>query len=100
MANDAFSRLSYEQIMSMAEQLGSSSQSMEQVLNEIKNLFENVGDEGTWSGTAASNTKERFDELSDQFHLFYEAITSCQKYLGDVVERYKSVDSVLTGQQQ
>ena len=40
-----FSKLSYENVISMAEQLKSSSSEMESLLNELKTLFENVGNE-------------------------------------------------------
>ena len=36
-----FSKLSYENVISMAEQLKSSSSEMESLLNELKTLFEN-----------------------------------------------------------
>ena len=94
-----FSKLSYEQIVSLAEQLKSSSTSMEGLLNELKMLFENVGNEQVWSGTAASATKERFDELSAKFPEFSAAVDDCFKYLMNVVETYKSVDAAVTGQQ-
>ncbi len=94
-----FSKLSYENVISMAEQLKSSSSEMETLLNELKTLFENVGNEQVWSGTAASATKERFDELSAKFPEFSSAVDDCYKYLSNVVETYKSVDAAVTGQQ-
>lgn len=93
-----FSKLSYENVISMAEQLKSSSSEMESLLNELKTLFENVGNEQVWSGTAASATK-RFDELSAKFPEFSSAVDDCYKYLSNVVETYKSVDAAVTGQQ-
>lgn len=94
-----FSKLSYEQINAMAEQLKTSATSMEGLLNELKTLFGNVGNEQVWSGTAASQTKERFDELSAKFPEFSTAIDDCYKYLMNVVENYKAVDAAVTGQQ-
>lgn len=94
-----FSRLSYEQVVSMAEQLKNSSMSMEGLLNDIKTLFNNVGNDQVWSGTAASTTKERFDTLSAKFPEFSKAIEDCYKYLMNVVDNYKSVDAAVTGQQ-
>lgn len=94
-----FSKLSYEQVASIAERLKSSSTNMESLLNELKTLFENVGNEQVWSGTAASQTKERFDTLSAKFPEFSMAIDDCYKYLMNVVENYKSVDAMVTGQQ-
>lgn len=94
-----FSKLSYEQIQSIAEQLHSSSTQMEQLLSEIKTLFEKIGNDNVWSGTAASATKERFDNLSTKFPEFSESVDDCYKYLLTVVQNYKAVDSVATNGQ-
>ena len=92
-----FSKLSYGQVQAMADQLHGSATEMENTLTEIKTLFERVGNDDVWSGTAASTTKERFDELSSKFSEFSQAIDDCYNYLLQVVERYKSVDKVVTG---
>lgn len=93
-------RLSYEDVNSMASKLGTAAENMQTVLGEVKTLFEQVGDDSTWSGTAANNIKAEFDELSGKFYLFHEAVTACQSHLNTVVENFKAVDSALTGQQQ
>lgn len=92
-----FSKLSYGQVQAMADQLHGSATEMENTLTEIKTLFERVGNDDVWSGIAASTTKERFDELSSKFPEFSQAIDDCYNYLLQVVERYKSVDKVVTG---
>ena len=94
-----FSKLSYSQVQSLAEQLNSSSTQMESLLNEIKTLFDKIGNDDVWSGTAASTTKETFDTLSAKFPEFSQAVNDCYRYLLSVVENYKSVDSMVTGQQ-
>ena len=94
-----FSKLSYGQVQAMADQLNSSSSQMESLLNEIKALFDKVGTDDVWSGTAASQTKERFDTLSAKFNEFSQAINDCYKYLMSVVESYKAVDAAVSGQQ-
>lgn len=91
-----FSRLSYGQITTMAEQLNSSANQMESLLNEIKMLFNKIGADEVWSGTAAAATKEKFDTLSAKFPEFSQAISDCYKYLLTVVESYKSVDDMVT----
>lgn len=91
-----FSKLSYSQIQSLAEQLNSSSMQMESTLMEIKSLFERIGNEDVWSGTAASTTKDTFDTLSAKFPEFSKTINDCYKYLMSVVENYKSVDAMVT----
>lgn len=92
-----FSRLSYGQITSIAEQLNSSSAQMESLLNEIKALFDKVGTDDVWSGTAASATKEKFDTLSAKFPEFSQAVNDCYKYLLSVVENYQAVDNAVKG---
>ena len=94
-----FSRLSYGQVQSLADQLNSSSTAMESLLAEIKALFEKVGTDDVWSGTAAASTKDTFDTLSAKFPEFSAAINDCYKYLLSVVENYKAVDATVTGQQ-
>ena len=94
-----FSKLSYAQVQSIAEQLNSSSLQMESLLTEIKALFEKVGNDDVWSGTAASQTKETFNTLSAKFPEFSQSVNDCYKYLISVVENYKSVDAAVTGQQ-
>ena len=94
-----FSKLSYSQVQSLADQLNSSSTQMESLLTEIKTLFEKIGNDEVLSGTAASQTKETFDTLSAKFPEFSQSVNDCYKYLISVVENYKSVDAAVTGQQ-
>ena len=89
----------YSQVQSLADQLNSSSTQMESLLTEIKTLFEKIGNDEVWSGTAASQTKETFDTLSAKFPEFSQSVNDCYKYLISVVENYKSVDAAVTGQQ-
>ena len=70
---------------------------MESLLNEIKALFDKVGTDDVWSGTAASATKEKFDTLSAKFPEFSQAVNDCYKYLLSVVENYKAVDNAVKG---
>jgi len=91
------SKLSYAQITSMAEQLNSSSSQMEDLLREITALFNKIGTDDVWAGTAASQTKAEFDTLSAKFPEFSQAVNDCYKYLLSVVETFQSVDAAVTG---
>lgn len=93
-----FSKLTYGQVQSMADQLKSSATQMESLLSEIKTLFDKVGNDDVWSGTAASTTKDTFDQLSAKFPEFSESINDCYTYLTSVVENYQSVDAMVQGQ--
>ena len=66
-------------------------------LDEIKAQLDKVGDDGTWSGTAANTAHDKFRELYEKFPKFYEAIEETSKYLKDVVTSYQEVDASLTG---
>lgn len=92
-------QLTYEDMEAIASELKTSSETMESILNEVKGEFENIGDEETWAGTAASATREKFDELSQKFPEFVEAVESCYTYLTQVaMPNYKAVDEAITGQ--
>ncbi len=92
------STLSYQQIISIATQLHNSASAMEDNLNNLKALFNKVGNDDVWSGTAAAATKDEFDKLSAKFPEFSQAIDDCYKYLQSVVETYKNVDASVMGQ--
>ena len=94
-------KLSYEQLETIASQLKSSSDQMAEILNNIKNEFSKIGDEGTWSGTSAETTKQTFDTLSAKFPEFVEAVESCYTYLTTkVLPNYRAVEAAITGKQE
>ena len=66
--------------------------------NYIKALFNKIGTDDVWNGTAASKTKEEFDILSAKFPEFSSAISDCHKHLLSVVETYRSVDTKIIGE--
>ena len=68
---------------------------MQSLLNEIRSLFDKIGDEGVWSGTAANKAHDKFKELYDKFPNFYEAVKDTSKYLNEVVANYQAVDDAL-----
>ena len=90
-----FSKLSYYQVLGISNSLSASSKHMEMVLNEVKALFDKIGTDDVWSGTAASDAKANFDKLSAKFPEFSKAIADCTAYLNQVVENYQHVDSAI-----
>ena len=94
-----FSKLSYEQVTAISNELHNSSNEMNSLLDEMKTLFAKIGEDNVWSGTAASSAKETFDALSAKFPEFYEAVSDCSKYLNSVVANYQSVDSAIKNAQ-
>lgn len=91
-------KLSYSELETIASQLKSSAESMNDILNNVKMEFSKIGDEDTWSGTAASQTKDVFDELSAKFPEFVQAIDDCYNYLvGTVMVNYQAAEDELMG---
>ena len=91
-------KLSYSDMEMIASQLATSSQNMQTLLENIKTQFNLIGDDSVWSGTAASETKAVFDELSAKFPAFYEAVQSCHLFLtSTVLPSYKEIDAAITG---
>lgn len=94
-----FSGLSYNEINSIADQLGQKASSMRELLDDaIKPQMNRVGTDGVWSGDAAAQAKAEFDVLAGKFGEFYEAIASCSEYLKNTVQRYQAVDRAVSGQ--
>ena len=86
-------KINYEQVEAIANKMKNSAGSMEQILGEVRALFNQIGNGEVWSGTAASYAKEKFDQLSSKFPNFYSATNECYNHLMSVIENYKNVDS-------
>ena len=93
-----FTKLSYSQVTSLAEQLNATSSNMEAVLDKVKALFNKVGSDDVWSGTAAAETKASFDAVAAKFPQFSESVREAYEYLLTVVQSYKDVDKMATGE--
>lgn len=93
-----YSKISYEQVVSLAEQLQTSAQNMESILDEVSVLFNKIGSGDVWGGTSAQVSKAKFDTLKAKFPEFYNATRSCHAHLVSVVENYKSVDASISNQ--
>ena len=92
------SKLSYESITDYSQQLKANAGSMEDILSQVTTLFNKIGTDDVWSGTAASSAKDEFDTLSAKFPEFSKAINDCATYLDQVVAAYQDVDSKIMGQ--
>lgn len=96
---NGFSGLSYKDIENISNQLDAKASSMESLLNNISTQLKKVGNEGTWSGTAASSAFAEFNKLMEKFPEFSQAVKDCSTYLNKVVATYRAVDSKIIGQQ-
>lgn len=92
-----FSGLSYGEINDIATSLDSKANSMESILNAVSSEFNKVGNDSTWSGTAASEAKKEFNALKAKFPEFKQAINDCASYLRKTVETYQNVDKTVSG---
>ena len=92
-----FTKLSYSQITSLAEQLNSTASGMEAVLDKVRALFNKVGTDDVWSGTAAAESKASFDAVAAKFPQFSESVREAYEYLLTVVQSYKDVDKMASG---
>ena len=91
-------KLDSAQLEEIANEIKSSADTMSEILAEVTSQFANIGDESTWSGTAASATKEEFDRLSAKFPEFSDAVDSCYRYLvGTVIPNYKEAEDKIMG---
>ena len=95
--NSGFSGLSYTQIVQIANELKAKGSAMQSLLARIESELKKVGNDGTWSGTAAAASFEEFNKLMKKFPEFYEAINSCATHLNNVVSTYKAVDTTIMG---
>ena len=91
--------LSYDEMELIAENLSSKADEMNEILANVKNEFQMIGEKGVWSGDAAAASRAEFDELSAKFPNFVEAIDDCSKYLRNVVANYKAAEQTIKGQQ-
>lgn len=91
-----FTNLTYSEVSNISTTLGGAANTMETLLNEIVSLLNNVGNDSTWSGTAASEAKATIDALVKKFPEFYSAVDSMSKYLAQVVANYQAADRAVT----
>ncbi len=91
-----FTGLSYNDISNISSTLLSDANKMETLLGEVETLLSKVGNESTWSGTAAAETKATLDKLIKRFPEFYQSVSDMSKYLAQVVANYQAADKALT----
>ncbi len=87
--------ISYEQVLSSAQSLSSSSGNMNKILDDIKQKMQAINTEDTWKSKAAAEFTVKFNKLASKFHLFYDAIQNYSKFLIDTVETYQTADAAI-----
>lgn len=87
--------LTYSEILSISESLKGNSVTMGQILDEIRNNFSKIGDDGVWSGTSANEAKAEFNKLAAKFDDFSKVVNDAANYLATVVANYQAVDNKL-----
>ena len=90
------SNLTYAQIKAVSQSLSTYAREMETVLGDITQLVSQIGREDVWAGTAALNSKSKFETLNAKFADFYKAVTDEATHLNTVVENYEKADQQLS----
>lgn len=91
------SNLTYAQIQATSQNLSAYARKMETILGEITQLVSRIGNEDVWAGTAALNSKSKFEALNAKFADFYKAVTDEATHLNTVVENYQKADQKVSG---
>ena len=86
------SNLTYGQISTISQNLQNYAKDMQTVLDEIVELVSKVGNEDIWGGTAAVESKSKFDNLNAKFADFYKAVNDEAAHLAQVVANYQKAD--------
>lgn len=89
------SNLTYAQITTISQNLQNYAKDMRNVLDEITEYVNRIGNEDIWGGTAAEDSKTKFNTLNAKFADFYKAVTDEAAHLSTVVENYQKADSQL-----
>lgn len=91
------STLTYEKITTISSNLNTYARDMQTILDEIVSLLSKVGNEEVWGGTAAMESKAKFDSLNAKFADFYKAVTDEANHLSTVVANYQKADKEIMG---
>ena len=88
-----FEKISYEQLESLAGELNTASQRMQDTLDTVSQLLSQIGTTEVWQGTTAEQVRQKFDQLVAKFPEFVNATGKCSTHIISVVENYRSTDT-------
>lgn len=91
------SNLTYAQITTISQNLQNYAKDMQSVLDEITSYVSKIGNEDVWGGSAAMESRTKFDSLQAKFADFYKAVNDEAAHLTTVVENYQKADSQIIG---
>lgn len=91
------SNLTYAQITTISQNLQNYAKDMQSVLDEITSYVSKIGNEDVWGGSAAMESRTKFDSLQAKFVDFYNAVNDEATHLATVVENYQKADSQIIG---
>ena len=91
------SNLTYAQITTISQNLSNYAKDMQAILDEIVQLTSKVGNEDVWGGTAAVESRTKFDSLNAKFADFYKAVMDESAHLAQVVANYQKADTQIIG---
>ena len=86
------SNLTYAQITTISQNLQNYAKDMQTVLDEITSYVSKIGNEDVWGGSAAMESRNKFDSLQAKFADFYKAVNDFGDTLNKVAEIYEKFD--------
>ena len=90
-------KVSYSNLKQHSEELHSSYNNIKEILENVKNISSSITKSGCWSGEAADYYLDKLNKLSGNFEEVFLELDKSVIYLDKVLERYESIDEVLSG---
>ena len=85
--------IDYEQAHGKADMLRTSANKLDDILNNVKAIMRNVGNDDTWSSAAATEVIETFNRFSAKFPSFIQKVREFATALDNSVETFETGDS-------
>ena len=88
--------LKYSEIRNISGNLKTYSSKMNEIFEEIKTAFNEVGG-ANWEGDAAENMRSNLNQVSAKFEEFYNAVKSEYEFLDKYAADNEAVDAAVMG---
>ena len=88
--------LSTEQVLSIASQIESDNQKLQQLLNDSKSAIDSLA--SYWTGKASDETRSSYETFAGKFfQTYYDVLNQYVKFMrSNVVEQYEQTETVNT----
>ncbi len=85
--------VTYQTLTNTANELNSKAGQMETCLSNVKAQLNQIGNDDVWASAEASEVRATFDELSNRFNDYSEAVRNCAQFLNNYVADLEKVNS-------